>query len=438
MSAKIVLMGAASAFFGATMVNDAVLTPEVKGSTLVLVDVDAERLEVIGSFARRVNEALGAGLHIEHTTDRARALAGADFVLNSVAVKTDELWQLDFQIPLKYGIKQVQGGNGGPGGLARAMRHIPMVLGVAKDMEKHCPDALLINFTNPECQIGLALSRYSSIRWTGLCTGVVGGRRSIARIMGLQTDDVEGMVAGLNHIGWFVDLRHSVTKEDLYPRLRAAEATYDPTFAPLSRYLLHRYGLWPYPGGTDSGEFLSYAWEIIGLKGYNFQQAEGWRSRAWEWITRVAQGKEAVPQPQEIQDALEPGQPGIHRSREFALPIIAATVANQHRLIEAVNLVNGGLIPNLPGWAVVEIPAVVGADGIKGVRMGALPRGIAAVLNTAVYVQDLVVEAAVHGSRELALQALLADPVVQSADAAEKVLDELLKVHAPYLPQFKH
>jgi len=154
----------------------------------------------------------------------------------------------------------------------------------------------------------------------------------------------------------------------------------------------------------------------------------------------MARGQAPVPAVEppggSAEERMNAGIPRLKPSGEFAFPIITAEVANRHAFIEAVNIRNDGLLDGLPDWAVVEVPAVAGADGLRGVRLGALPRGVMALLNTQATVQDLVVEAAVHGSRDLALQALLADPVVHSATAAEACLDELLHVHAPYLPQF--
>ena len=440
-STKIVLIGAASASFGPAMIADAVLSPELKGSTLCLVDIDGERLEVMAAFARRVNEAMGTGLRIEHTTDRTRALPGAEFVITSIAVRRDELWKLDFQIPLKHGIKQVLGENGGPGGLSHSLRNIPIVLDIARDVEQLAPGALLMNFTNPESRICLALSRYTGVRFVGLCHGIGMGYDSIGRITGIQPEDLVGTAAGLNHFAWFLDIRRRSTGEDVYPLLRAADATYDPGFYPLTRRMFRLYGLYPHPSDDHIGEYLSFAWETCGLHGYDFARADEWREKSWARIARIARGEEAVPLPEGAggsgEERLQEDRLRLRRSGEFAFPIILATLGNRQQLIEAVNIRNDGLIDNVPSWAVVEVPAVVGADGVKGVHVGALPAGVAALVNTQAHVQDLVVEAAVHGSREVALQALLADPVVQSAEAAEKTLNELLHVHMPYLPQFK-
>jgi len=437
---KVVVIGAASASFGPAMIGDALLTPELRGSTLVLVDIDGPRLEVMAAFARRLNQALDGGWRIEHTTDRRQALPDASFVITAIAVRRDELWQLDFQIPLKHGIKQVLGENGGPGGLSHSLRNIPLILDIVRDMEQLCPRALLLNFSNPESRICLAVSRYTAQPFVGLCHGVAMGYASVAQLTGVPVDDITGPCGGLNHLGWFTQLRRKSTGEDLYPLLRAADQTYDPEYLPLTRALLRTFGLYPYPSDDHVGEYLAYAWEICGLEGYDFARAEQRRQQQWARIQRIAMGEEEVPVAEtlisdEVASPAE-GRPRLRPSGEFAFPIIAAIATGREAYIPAVNLRNDGLIDNLPSWAVVEVPAIAGPDGLRGVPIGPLPAGIAAICNTQVAVQDLAVDAAVKGSRQLALQALLVDPVVPSLSAAERTLDELLAVHKPYLPTF--
>ena len=425
---KIVLIGAASVSFGPAMIADALLTPELRGSTLVLVDIDAERLAVMSRVAQRLNEACGAGWRIEQETDRLRALPGAEFVIVSVAVKRDDLWKLDFAIPIQHGVRQVLGENGGPGGLSHALRNIPIVLGIAHDMERVCPKALLLNFTNPESRLCLAISRYSSQPFVGLCHGIGMGFNSVSRLTGVPEDDIDGVAGGLNHLGWFLKLWRKSTGEDLYPALRQADQTYDAEYLPLTRYLFRAFGLYPYPSDDHVGEYISYAADFCGLEGYNFERADAHRAQLWQRLNQVASGSGV---------AVEEYAGRMHPSGEFALPIIAAQVTGQERRIDAVNIRNDGLIDNLPAWAVVEVPATAGRSGLRGVPVGPLPAGIAGICSAQARVQDLVVDAAVKGSRELALQALLIDPVVPSAQAAERTLDELLAVHAPYLPAFR-
>lgn len=419
-STKIVFIGAASASFGPACLLDAIHCEGLAGSTLILVDIDAERLEIMARLARRLNEVSGAGLIIEHTTDRCQALPGAEFVINSIAIDRNELWKLDWSIPLKHGIKQVLGENGGPGGLSHSLRNIPAILAICHDMERLCPEALFINFSNPESRVCLAIDKHTSIRSVGLCHGVYMGIESIGRIAGESGFDV--VAAGINHFTWFL----SITKgnEDLYPLLREKSKHCAPDCLPLSRRTLEVFGLFPSPSDDHIGEYLPYAWEATGLEGYNFAAADQDREKQWALNVRLAVGDEYIH------------EYAKQRSGEKAFDIIRATLADTNELLLAVNIPNGGCISNLPADAVVEVPATVGAGGIIGQSVGELPEGIAALCNTQIAVQKLAVEAAVTGSRQIALQAMLADPVVQSAEAAEKCLDELLSVHAAHLPQF--
>jgi len=419
-STKIVFIGAASASFGPACLLDAIHCEGLAGSTLVLVDIDAPRLEVMARLARRLNEVSGAGLRIEHTTDRREALPGAEFVINSIAIDRNELWKLDWSIPLKHGIKQVLGENGGPGGLSHSLRNIPAILDICHDMERLCPDALFINFSNPESRVCLAVSKHTSIKSVGLCHGVYMGIDSISRITGEKGFDV--VAAGINHFTWFLSITQG--GEDLYPLLREKSRQCAPDYLPLSRRMLDVFGLFPSPSDDHIGEYLPYAWEATGLEGYNFAAADRDREKQWAVNVRLADGDEYIH------------EYAKHRSGEKAFDVIRATLANTNELLLAVNIPNCGCIPNLPADAVVEVPAAVGASGIVGQRIGELPQGIAALCNTQVAVQKLVVEAAVTGSRQVALQAMLADPVIQSADAATQCLDELLRVHAAHLPQF--
>lgn len=434
---KIVLIGAASASFGPNVIGDVVLTGDLQGSALVLVDTDAERLQVMTAYARKLNDAAGAGLRIESHTDRTQALPEADFVISSFAIRRNELWKLDFQIPARYGIRQVLGENGGPGGLSHALRNIPILLAIARDMERLCPNAWLLNFSNPESRLCLALSRYTSLRFAGLCHGIGDGYHSIGRITGIPADDIEGVAAGLNHFSWFQSIRRRSTGEDLYPLLRSCEQTFDPSFEPLTRRLFRLYGQYPHPSDNHIGEYLGFAADICGTRGYDFKGAEETRQERWKSVLMVSQGEARVALAGEQGSAdNSENRLFVRRSGEFALPIISAIAGNRHTLIEAVNIRNDNLISNLPAWAVVELPAFAHGDGLRGLPIGSLPDGIAALLATQAHIQSLVVDAAVLGRRDLALQALLADPVVPSFDAAEKVIDDLLHTHAAYLPQF--
>ncbi|WP_067929964.1 family 4 glycosyl hydrolase [Alicyclobacillus kakegawensis] len=421
---KIVIIGAGSVSFGPGSLRDAIQMKELKDSELVLVDLNEENLDIVTRLAKRMNEEAGTGLKISSTTNREEALPEADFVIISIAVKRDELWKKDWEIPRKYGIRQVLGENGGPGGLSHALRNIPLILDICADMERLCPNALLINFSNPESRIIMAVSKYTSIKAVGLCHGVYMGRDRVAELLGRKSEDIDVKAAGVNHLLWLLDIRDKNTGEDLYPALRKAEAELGESHDPLTRAMFRRFGYWPAPSDDHIGEYLSYAYEKTGLHGYDFKWAADYREQLWTRLKSLARGEG------DLGDLL------TKPSGEVAFTIIRAIVENRNEYVHAVNIPNNGCIENLPRDAVVEVPALVSGFGIQGLTMGRLPAGIAALCEMQVSVQRLAVEAAVKGDRQAALQALLVDPVVDSMDAAEKTLDELLSVHKDYLPRF--
>jgi len=432
---KIVLIGAGSVSFGTGTLCDLFAARDhLQGSIIALVDINPKALETMAAVARRLNVATGEPFVIQATPDRREVLPGAEFIIIAVAVQRNERWRLDFQIPLRHGVKQVLGENGGPGGLSHCMRNIPLILDICRDIEELCPEALMLNFTNPKGRICLAATRYTGLQFVGLCHGIGMAQTAWSRVLDLPPEEVDLKAAGLNHFTWVLDARHRDTGEDLYPAFREQlaqkgleEVRLSPHYAfgiKLSRYLMETYGLWPSCSDDHIGEYLSYAWEYCGLEGYDFEAADAGAEAQWGRLRRWAAGEKPVD------ELLE------HRSGERAVHIIVGMLENMHQYELAVNVPNGGFIPNLPEWAIVEVPATVDATGVHGVNVGPLPKPIAAMCRTQIAVQDRAIEAAVHGDRKAALQALLLDPVVNSVSQAEAILEEMLEVNRDFLPQF--
>jgi alpha-galactosidase len=417
---KIAFLGATSISFGLNMLRDiAHSDDELHGSTLVLVGRDPATLAEMSRVAKLLNDKTGAGVIVEQTTDRRAALDGADFVINAMAVDRNRLWQLDFTVPRKYGIRHTLGENGGPGGLFFTLRTLPLVFDLVHEMEELCPQALLLNFANPESRIILALGKYSSIRAFGLCHGIFMGQGDVARIMGLASEDIEVWGAGINHFQCLLQIRNRATREDLYPRLRQNEKEYDPSFAPLTRRLFRAFGYWMTCSDEHLGEYLAYGWEG-GEKGYDFGNDERWRVEFAQQRKRVLAG---APMPDWW----------LTPSGERGAAAIGSIIRDKKRVLESGVVYNRGTIPNLPPDCAVEVPVMADAAGIHPISLGQLPDAIAKLLLPAVSVHQLSVEAAVRGSKEIALQALLIDPVTNSADAAVKLLDELWEVNRPYI-----
>lgn len=431
---KIVLIGAGSYAFGSATFRDLMAWREqLAGSRVVLVDVNAEYLGMMTRFFEKLNQMTGDPYIIESTMDRKSALKDADFVLISIAVNRNERWKLDWNVPFKHGVKHVLGENGGPGGLFHAMRNIPIVLDIVHDVEKIAPDALVINFTNPEGRVCQAINRYSKVKFVGLCHGIDSLRRVAGYALDLPSEKIDVKAGGLNHFSWVRDLRHIDTGEDLYPAFKEAvhsrqaeiEAKMDHPMK-LSVYLLDKYSLYPLPSDNHVGEYISFAWELAGMEGHPFdrvdRESDEFRADIKMWTSGEKEMPEWMFQP----------------SGERAIAIIDGILHNTHQYEISVNIPNDGFIPNLPDGAIVEIPAVVDATGLHGVRLDPLPEPIAAMCRTQVAIIDRVVEAGVHGDKNAALQALLLDPVISSTSQAEAILDELLTAHKDFLPQFDH
>ena len=427
---KLVVIGAGSVIFGLDLLSDLFQTPELQGCRLALVDVDQDKLERMAGLAARLNNASGWGVSLEASTDRAAVLPGADFVVTAVEVCRDELWKLDHELCLKHGFPSVLSENGGPGGLSHAFRTVPLVIDICRDVERLCPEALLINYTNPEGRVCLAIRRHTGVRAVGLCHGVAGTVLWVAFLLERRPEEIELLAAGVNHFTWVTSLRDRRSGEDLYPEFRRRLGQQPPEVQPLSRLLFERFGLFPTTGDDHVGEFIGWAHEVIGTKGFDFAGQQGERDRLSRHLEDWNAGTESV------------GPLLSEPPREKALGISAAGLAADlvaGRSVPKYSLIlhNEGYIDNIDANAVVEVPGVVEKGKVGGLPLGSLPGPIASMVAREAEVQELVVDAAVSGSRELALQALLIDPVVHSARAAEAFLDEVLSVHRPYLPSFQ-
>ena len=456
---KIVVVGAGSANFGLNALATLIRSRRLQGSTLSLVDIDAQGLELITRLARRLNQDWNAGWTIESSTDTAAVMAGASFVIVSIEVPPREkLWRLDWEIPLRHGARQPYGENGGAGGFAHTARNVPPLMRIARHMEAHCPDAWLVIFSNPLPRLCRAVTRYTRIKTVGLChqllraylmaawalaaeldiqvpadltlrPGPVGAAvRSKLSQQGLKRLEIKA--AGLNHFTWVLSMRDRETGADLYPLFRERLRNLDPHIAPLSRELMDIFGLFPVPGDDHLAEYLPWLhdpqtrpWEKYGIELYAWDEAEASREALWGAVESMAAGRSGV---QQLRDVISEG----------AAELIEGIAANLNLYQQSVNIPNDGYITNLPRGAVVEVPALISADGVRGLGMGALPGPIAELIRRETVLADLVVEASVTGSREVALQALLLDPTINDIGAARSILDDYLTTHAAHLPQF--
>ena len=428
---KIVIIGAGSADFGPGVIADVLTNPEMKGSTLALVDIDAEGLRLMAALAERMNEEWGSGVTMESAVDRKEALRGAEFVIVTLEVEREKRWRMDYEIPLKHGLRQPLAENGGPGAFAHAARNIPPVLGICEDMRALCPDAWFFNFTNPVPRITLAAHKYGGVKAAGFCHGIGMGLDNVSRLLGIPYEDLDMKAAGINHFTWVLDVRRKSTGEDLYPAIRRLLARWPKGGDLLSRELLEHFGLLPTIGGSHAAEYLGWVcdprtkpWEKYRLHLYDWDRAEASRESKWRRIERQIAGEEPIAE--------------YHRgSGERAVAVVEGMVRNANSYELAVNIPNEGCIANLPPGAIVEVPAVVSAMGIRGLAMGHLPEPVAELCRRQIAVAELAVEAAVTGSRETALRALLLDPMITDIAQARAILDDYLAAHGELLGRFR-
>ena len=435
---KITLVGAGSTSFGLGMLLDLAAYGEaLAGSTVVLTDVDPAGLDLMLQIGRTLNRQANVDLRLEGTTDLDAALDGAEFVITSVAVDRAATWKRDWEIPIKYGIKHVLGENGGPGGLGHTLRSVNLMVGLAERIEAAAPNAWVLNFTNPLTRICLGLKRATNLKVIGFCHGIGAAYQSVGITMGLAQDKLDARAkqemlaerfdikaAGLNHFTFIYSIFDNERGIDIYPEFRQRVATMPADFQPLSRRLMDAFGLFPAIGDGHTGEYISFAWETSDLKGYDF---EGYGQRAGATRDKLRQIAAGQLTAQEYA-----GQ----KSGERAIPVITAMLQNKNQYEVALNIPNQGSIPGLPEWAIVELPCLVSAASVQGLTVPAFPPAITALFAQQIAIQDRAVEAALDGDRKAALQALLLDPVIPSYEAATHILDELLTVHAPYLPKF--
>lgn len=457
---KIVCIGAGSYSFGLSTLVSLLRSTLLKGSELVLVDTNEAHLEIMQKLVVWLNGVWDCQMHISVHTHHHDALKDAKFVISAVEVGPREgLWESDYQIPLKYGVRQPYAENSGPGGFAHAARNIMPVLDIVWDMQTLCPDAWFINFTNPMQRICAAIQRHSTIKVIGLCHQLGAGYAMVGKALSKELDITvppnftsthaspkysSGMLAtalqalekikitaaGVNHFTWMLALRDRQTDEDLYPLFRERWEDLPENFEPLTRRVFNTFGLFPIPGDEHLCEYLPWVsdpvtqpWYKYELELYEWQEHSQERDKKWVEL-------EAATEIKTNPDAFIPNY------SEGALEVIENIHKDSDLVWEAVNVPNQGQIANLPNGAIIELPGLLNAEGATGIPIGALPEGIAELLRREITVSHLNVDAVVKGDRQLALQALLLDPVIRDIDVAKQILDDYLMTYRKHLPTF--
>ncbi|MCK4369469.1 MAG: hypothetical protein KAV01_01605 [Candidatus Lokiarchaeota archaeon] len=424
---KIVLIGAGSMIFGSGAVANIMDSEVLEGSTICLHDINAKSLELMYQACQSAIDEKKSNITLESTINRLDALRNATFIINSIEITPRfDFMEMDYSIPLKFGCKQVSGENGGPGGLFHSLRVIPPILKICEDIQKVCPNAFIINFSNPMSRVCLAIKRkFPSLRLVGLCHEIMFCKHYLPPMLGTPYSNLEFKAGGLNHFGVILEIKYRDTGEDAYPDIRKRGPEYIRNIqlwdTNLTAFILEKYGYLPYTYDSHYGEYMRWAWDLSDIeKIRNF-----WKGYAEKSI------KKGIRLERQIRKGK--GAKIIKPDEESAIPIIEGILTDANYEEPSVNLPNNDVITNLPRDLVVECPAIVNKKGLTPVKLGEYPKGLAALLRTQASVQDLVVEAVITKSREIALQALLADPVIDGYDQAEKILDEMLRLQGEYI-----
>ena len=456
---KVVVVGAGSATFGRGTIADLVSAEELKAVdlTIVLVDVDEKALDRMFRLAERIKDYHESKANIEATPDRKEALPAADYVILSVAQRRWDIWQKDFYIPAAYGFRHVFGETAGPGAAFHTLRSLHTVMPICKDMEKLCRDALLLNFTNPESRVCLGISKLTKIKTVGLCHGPMETLDRISEILQKPEEDIDLTVAGINHFHWALKIVDKKSGKDLYPEINKRIDKFNWDADPLTPFLYKTFGYITYPAPSHPGEYLNFAHEIAGPRYIDWGMgsiSRGSSARGTD-LDYIIEGKSNRPSyelwsmdqadridkvlrgaiPITTKDAMlnmDLTQPG----RELAIPIICDIEFDSNRKELAANVPNEDFaLSNLPEDAIVEIPIRVDSRGVHPIKVGPLPEALAGICNLQISIQKLLVEAYREKSKELLFQALIIDPVIDSADRAKRMMETMLRAEAEYLPE---
>jgi len=429
---RIAFIGAGSLIFSRRLMIDILTFPDLRDSTFALVDIDPQRLDQARRVAERVLREGEFPAKVEATTDRREALKGADYVIVMILVAGIDAIRPDIEIPLKYGVDQCIGDTLGPGGVFRALRTIPVIIDICRDMEKLCPDAWLLNYTNPMAMLCWAMNEATAIKNVGLCHSVQGTAWELATIIRAPVHQVSYWVAGINHQAWFLEFKWK--GEDAYPLVR--ERMQDPLVyrAEMVRAeMLKHLGYYVTESSGHNSEYTPWfrkrpdllkrytgagPWDGTGLLVERYSDPD-----YGEESERIASGREPI---------------AIYRSDEYAAHIINSLHTGQPCRING-NVRNDGLIINLPQGACVEVPCFVDKHGINPCFVGDLPPQCAALNRSNIAVQEMAVKAALCGDRRLAFHAVAADPLtaaVLSLEEIQHMVDEMFGAEARWLPQF--
>lgn len=436
---KITFIGAGSLGFTRGLVRDILTFPELADSTLSLMDIDPERLEFARTAVERIVKAGNYPARVEATLDRRQALDGADAVLCTILAAPTSVWRHDIEIPKKYGVDINVGDTRGPAGVFRALRTIPVMVGIVKDMEELCPDAILLNYTNPMAMLCRAMQGVSNIKLSGLCHSVQGTAGMLAHWIGAPMSEITYLCAGINHQAFYIEFKWN--NKDAYPLIREAvekpeiynqEIVRNEMFKHLGYYVTESSG--------HNSEYVAWFRKRPDLIEKYCTHGTGWNPGVYAYILDEYLRREDTWR-EETKAWLARDEPiDLKRGHEYAASIINAYCGDGALFEFNGNVRNFGLIDNLPEGCCVEVPVLASKRGLDPMHVGKLPPQCAALVSLSAQNEEMAVESALTGDPRPAFWSICYDPLTSAVLSLEEIrsmVKEMFEVNRDYLPQYK-
>jgi alpha-galactosidase len=437
---KITFIGAGSLGFTAGLVRDILTFPRLQDATICLMDIDQERLDF---SLQSVNRILTAGKYaakVEATRDRKKALEGADVVLTTILTGTTDTWRHDIEIPKRYGVDINVGDTRGPSGIFRFLRTYPPMMEILRDMERYCPKAVLLNYTNPMAMLCGALQRQTNIPVTGLCHSVQGTAMMLADWIGAPHDEITYTCAGINHQAFY--LKYQWKGEDAYPLIRKAILERPEIYneEPVRNEMFLHLDYFPTESSGHNSEYNPWFRKRPDLIEKYCTHGTGWNPGEYAYILKEYQQTEKTWQETVRTELKTPmSSEDLQRGEEYAAYIINALMGGEIFGFNG-NVANTQLITNLPQGACVEVPVYVDQGGFHAVHVGELPAQLNAIVHTSSTIEEMAIESAITGNPRLTMQAILHDPLtaaVLSLAEIKEMVTVMFEQNKDYLPQFK-
>ena len=437
---KITFIGAGSLTFTSDLVRDILTFPLLEDAKITLMDINAERLEFARQIVVKLIEAGKRPAVVTATLDRIEALKGSDIVLTTILSGSVEVWKYDIEIPKKYGVDINVGDTRGPSGIFRFLRTFPPMMAIIRDMEKYCPNAILLNYTNPMAMICGALQRQSFIPVTGLCHSVQGIARRLAGWIGAPYKDINYLCAGINHQAWYI--KYEVNGRNAYPQIFKAITENPDVYneEPVTNEIYLALGYYVTESSGHNSEYNWWFRKRPDLIERYCTHATGWNPGEYAINVKTYQKTEATWKEITKERLVAPlTQENIQRGQEYAAFIINALSGGEPFKFNG-NVPNNHLVTNLPEGACVEVPVYVDKSGFHPIHVGALPPECALLTQLSSGIEEMVINAAIAGDPVMVYRAICHDPLtasVLSLAEIRQMTNELFTQHKDYLPEFK-